>query len=145
MAPDADADADGGTEDGGGGGDADDGGADDGGEIGDGDLDGDVQDDAQPAFEFDRDRIFEDVAWLASPERAGRAPGTEGNEASMDYVEDLFAELGLQPAGDDDSFRQGFAFEQWVSDPDPQVVFDGDELEYGTDYFVIAYSGHRLQ
>ncbi len=107
----------------------------------DGDDDGDADADSEPAFEFDRDRMFDDVAWLAAAERGGRAPGTEENEAALDYVEDVFEELGLHPLGDDDTFRDHFSFDQWWVGGEPEVALDGDDLSAGDEYFVIPYSG----
>lgn len=130
-----------------GGGDADGDADGDGDEELDGDasLDGDLDADGDilpwPTFEFDPARMFDDVAWLADEDRAGRAPGTEGNDLSVDRVEELFADLGLQPAGDDDSFRQLFEFAWWQQGEDADVVIEGSELEEGPDYFVIPYSG----
>jgi Tol biopolymer transport system component len=52
------------------------------------------------------DRIRRDISWLADPQREGRGIGTRGLEASGVYLEERLRELGLQPAGDEGSFRQ---------------------------------------
>ena len=102
--------------------DAGDGGADgdadgDAGGDADGDedstSDGDVEGDSEiePAFEIDPDRMFDDVAWLAADERAGRFTGTEENEEALGYVEELFADIGLVPYGDEGTYRQRFEFD----------------------------------
>ncbi|MFL5398664.1 MAG: M28 family peptidase [Myxococcales bacterium] len=54
------------------------------------------------------DRILRDIAWLADPLREGRGIGTAGLDASGAYIEQRFKELGLQPAGDNGSYRQRF-------------------------------------
>jgi Zn-dependent M28 family amino/carboxypeptidase len=48
------------------------------------------------------------VQELASDELAGRAPGTEGERGTIEYLEKEFLELGLQPAAGGD-FRQDVA------------------------------------
>src|SRR5262249_39279524 len=60
------------------------------------------------ALELPADRVMNDVRWLADPEREGRGVGTAGLAASGDYIEKRYRELGLVPAGDDDTYRQVF-------------------------------------
>jgi hypothetical protein len=52
------------------------------------------------------DRIRRDIAWLADPVREGRGIGTKGLEQSGAYLERRLRDLGLEPAGDQGSFRQ---------------------------------------
>jgi hypothetical protein len=47
-------------------------------------------------------RITADVAYLASPELAGRGTGEEGARLAADYIAKRFAELRLLPYGDRD-------------------------------------------
>ncbi|MDF1597043.1 MAG: M28 family peptidase [Acidimicrobiia bacterium] len=47
------------------------------------------------------DALRHHVEYLASPELEGRAPGTPGGLLARRYVEAAFADLGLEPAGDD--------------------------------------------
>jgi len=54
------------------------------------------------------DRMLADIAWLAAPERMGRAVGSAGLEASGAYLEKRFATLALQPAAGPKSYRQHF-------------------------------------
>jgi hypothetical protein len=58
----------------------------------------------------DPQRIFADIAHLASPELRGRKPGDSGNELSVQFAEKQFTAAGLAPAGDQQSFRQAFTF-----------------------------------
>jgi aminopeptidase N len=57
---------------------------------------------------FSRDRLLEHVNWLAAPEREGRGMGSGGLEASAEYIAAQFAEIGLEPAGDEGSYFQTF-------------------------------------
>ncbi len=61
-----------------------------------------------PAAERPADRIRRDIGWLADPVREGRGIGTKGLEQSGAYLEERLRALGLEPAGDQGSFRQKF-------------------------------------
>jgi len=52
------------------------------------------------------DALLADVAWLAAPERDGRLPGTTGYAAAADWGARRFAELGLEPGGDEGYCRE---------------------------------------
>ncbi|WP_437634834.1 M20/M25/M40 family metallo-hydrolase [Sorangium sp. So ce854] len=57
---------------------------------------------AQPSIELDpaaEARIKGDVAYLASPELAGRGTGEPGAERAAEFIARQFSELGLQPLG----------------------------------------------
>lgn len=52
------------------------------------------------------DNIEADMRFLASDELQGREAGTPGYDAAAEYVAARMAELGVTPAGDDDSYFQ---------------------------------------
>jgi Tol biopolymer transport system component len=54
------------------------------------------------------DRVAADIAWLADPAREGRGVGTRGLDESGAFLEKRMQSLGLQPAGDNGTFRQVF-------------------------------------
>jgi Tol biopolymer transport system component len=54
------------------------------------------------------DRYRNDVAWLADDERGGRGLGSQGLEDAADWLEEQFAAIGLEPAGENGGFRQRF-------------------------------------
>ncbi len=91
--------------------------------------------------EIDPQRIFDDVALLASDEWTGRQPGTEGNELAVAHVETLFEDLGLSHAGDPGSYRQMFAFERWSQLAPAEVTLGPEVLEEGVDFTLFSYSG----
>jgi hypothetical protein len=64
-----------------------------------------------------------------------------GNQAALDYVEALFTELGLEPAGAAGTYRQPFAFQAWGMTGPPAVVLAGVEGTYETDFIVVQLSG----
>ena len=54
------------------------------------------------------ERLTADVAWLADDAREGRRAGTAGERASAEWIGQRFAELGLEPAGEDGTWFQAF-------------------------------------
>jgi aminopeptidase YwaD len=93
------------------------------------------------SYELDPDRIFQDTAYLASEALEGREPGTEGNQLACDYVESLFDELGVEPAGYARGYRQAFDFWAWRLEGTPTLSIDGIPYQVGDDCRVIRYSG----
>jgi len=51
-------------------------------------------------------RIEADVRYLADDKLEGRETGTRGYDLAADYVAERYAQIGLQPAGDDGTFFQ---------------------------------------
>lgn len=103
----------------------------------------DDDDTAQPSgFAIDGDRMWADVAWLASDELAGRAPGSEGNEAALAYVETLLGGLSrFVPAGEGGLFRKELPFPSWEQHGQAVLTLDGEEQDEGDDFAVLAWSG----
>lgn len=54
------------------------------------------------------DRFLADVTWLADDAREGRGIGTDGLVAARDWLVERFAELGLEPAGEEGGWLQRF-------------------------------------
>lgn len=90
---------------------------------------------------LDLDRVLADIEVLASPAYEGRAAGTPGNALATALVESRFEELGLAPAGDDNTFRQTFTFPRWEVLTPAQATFDGEALAEGPDFAVFSDSG----
>jgi hypothetical protein len=59
---------------------------------------------------LDPQRIFDDVAYLASQELRGRIPGDVGNEQALSFAQEQLLAAGLEPGGDDGTYRQPFEF-----------------------------------
>lgn len=104
-------------------------------------VDSENDEDSTEKFSFDIQRVYNDVAWFAHADRTGRQPGTQGNIDSVKYVRSLFEELGLVPAGDDDTYFQKFSFDQWVIKGTPEAGIDDEELPATTGFQVMQYSG----
>jgi hypothetical protein len=92
------------------------------------------------ALTFDGEAALARVRELAGEAYDGRESGTPGGQAAAEYVAEHFASLGLQPAGDDGTFLQQFAFTRTVSTdlPSVRLRLDGggalSELVYGRDF-----------
>lgn len=78
--------------------------------------------------------VADTKAWMAtltSPEFGGRGTGQDGFQKAADFVRDRFAELGLEPAGDDGSWFQSLGWRRTQPDLAAcRVVFtrEGREL-----------------
>ncbi len=85
---------------------------------------GEVQPEPRPA-----DRFMADVAWLADDAREGRGIGTRGLAAAADWLAAQFAAAGLEPAGENGTFRQRFEVEAAVEvGAGTQLSIDGAPL-----------------
>ncbi len=58
------------------------------------------------AKQFDAQRALEDIRVLASPELQGRETGTRGAELAAEYIAGRMEEIGLFPAGENDTYIQ---------------------------------------
>jgi len=82
-----------------------------------------------------------DLDYLCSTALTGRATATPGNELALQYVEQRYAEIGLEPLGDTPgSYRQEFPYTRYEQLSVPQVSLDGSSLVSGDDYTVVMYS-----
>jgi len=60
------------------------------------------------AKQFEVQRALGDIQMLASSEFQGRETGTPGAKLAADYIADRMKEIGLQPAGEKDTYIQTF-------------------------------------
>src|SRR5213080_5076975 len=99
----------------------------------------------QPALEaITPDGLLAHIKVLASDEFEGRAPGTKGEELSVNYITDQFRKIGLKPGNPDGGYTQEVPLAGIKSEPRMSfAVRDGTiDLKYPDDF--IASSG-RLQ
>src|SRR5213595_1886373 len=99
----------------------------------------------QPALEaITPDGLLAHIKVLASDEFEGRAPGTKGEELSVNYITDQFKQIGLKPGNPDGSYVQEVPLAGIKSEPTMSFTV-GDkttELKYPDDF--VATSA-RLQ
>ena len=60
----------------------------------------------EPREQIDTARMSDIVRVMASDEFGGRAPGTAGEEVTVEYLVEQFGKLGLEPGGQDGSWTQ---------------------------------------
>ena len=84
---------------------------------------------------------------LSSDEFEGRAPGSPGGEKTVEYISAQFERIGLQPAGDNDSWYQTVPMVQTTAS-DATVLrvagADGErELKFGSDMMLGTRTGQQ--
>ncbi len=84
-------------------------------------ADGDVPTDRKALF--NATAYVDHIRYLASDELAGRLPGTEGGQATTEYIAKRFRELGLEPAGVDGSYFQPFPIQGLKKLNDERAAF----------------------
>lgn len=89
-------------------------------------------------------KVRRHIEVLAADDMQGREAGTAGHLKAAEYVASQFAEIGLQPLGDDDTYFQHINFleTRLVEESASMVLHRGDSetlLDYGEDF--IRYGG----
>ncbi|HST43659.1 MAG TPA: M28 family metallopeptidase [Luteimonas sp.] len=85
------------------------------------------------------------VRTLSSDAFEGRAPGSEGETRTVEYIRAQYARIGLQPGGDDGTFFQTVPMTETTADPATrlrlQVAGTPRELAFGRDMVIGTRSG----
>ncbi len=79
------------------------------------------------AKQFDANRAMVDLEALAAPEMKGRETGIGNEHMAAEYIAKQMEQIGLFPAGDDNTFIQSYPFERMhvVQKPELQVLDPG--------------------
>jgi Zn-dependent M28 family amino/carboxypeptidase len=81
---------------------------------------------------------MDDIKTLSSDEFEGRAPGTRGEELSINYVADQFKKVGLQPGNTDGTYFQKVPLVGITASKDRDLLFkthtNALKLKFGDDY-----------
>lgn len=90
------------------------------------------------------DGLLAHIKVLASDEFEGRAPGTKGEELSVNYITDQFKKIGLKPGNPDGTYTQEVLLAGIKSEPRMSFLVRGGsiELKYPDDFIA---SSARLQ
>ena len=90
------------------------------------------------------DAMLVDIKKLSSDEFEGRAPGSKGEALTLDYLEQQFKDAGLQPGGQDGTWRQKVSLVGLTPKPQgPLVVTKGaTKREFKPNDEVVAFSRH---
>src|SRR5215475_12942284 len=79
---------------------------------------GELKDRLQPALEvITPDGLLAHIKVLASDEFEGRAPGSKGEDLSVNYITDQFKKIGLRPGNPDGTYTQEVPFAGIKSEP----------------------------
>ena len=105
--------------------------------------------DAQAAHTFSPDITASDfgemVRVLASDEFEGRAPGTAGEDKTVEYIKAQFERIGLQPGGDNNSWYQTVPMIETTADPSTvlrlQTSTGARELKFGDEMVIGTRTG----
>jgi hypothetical protein len=92
----------------------------------------------QQAETFDGESAYRHVAMLAHPALEGRALGTQGLDHASQYIAGQFEGLGLQSAGQDNSYfaQRTRSFARLEAVPTLEIEDGGPPLVYGQDFAV---------
>ena len=91
--------------------------------------------------------LAELVKTLASDEFEGRAPGSAGEQKTVDYIKAQYERLGLQPGGDNGSFFQTVPMVETTADEATVLKLDSNgkprDLKFGTDMVIGTRTGQK--
>lgn len=98
-----------------------------------------VADDKQP--EMSADNIQAHITFLSEDSMRGRDTGSVEYQIAANYVAGYFSQLGLEPAGDNDSYFQSVPFHTGTLDKDAASLMLGEKtLKLGEDYLMSGNS-----
>lgn len=99
-----------------------------------------------PAPDLSGERLMADIGILAADSFLGRAPGTEGEERTVAYLEREFRTMGLLPGNPDGTYIQDVPLVGITADPAMTLTITGAgapmALAYRTDF--VAWSRHMV-
>jgi Zn-dependent M28 family amino/carboxypeptidase len=91
----------------------------------------------------DVDEVLAHTRVLSSDEFEGRAPGTKGEELTVNYLVDQFRKIGLKPGNTDGTFIQKVPLVGITPEPAPLVIRHGnDEQQLAWRDDVVAWTKH---
>lgn len=84
------------------------------------------------------------ITYLADDKLEGRRAGTHGEVLAGDYISKQFAAAGLQPKGDNGTWKQAFDINDGKEVRSAShFIINGNDLKLNTDYFPLAYSANN--
>jgi Zn-dependent M28 family amino/carboxypeptidase len=84
------------------------------------------------------------IAALSSDAFEGRAPGTHGEDVTVDYLTEQFRRAGLAPGNPNGTYVQAVPMQGVTSHP--TLAIDGKKLTHGEDYVLWSYGpGEHVQ
>jgi hypothetical protein len=93
-----------------------------------------------PLLDGAKNRLYEDINYLASDDLQGRQPGTEGIELAAAYIAEQFESMDLQPLLEE-GYYQTFTIPDWVSfGAENRFEYGGDVYALAEDYFPASWN-----
>jgi len=86
--------------------------------------------------------ILEHIKVLSSDEFEGRAPGTPGEDRTVNYLVNQFKELGLAPGNPDGSYIQNVPLVGFTAHPTISLVAAGEPLQLAFPQDAVIWSRH---
>src|SRR5262247_1620384 len=74
------------------------------------------------------DKLLRHIKTLASDEFEGRAPGTKGEELTVNYLTEQFKRLGLKPGNPDGSYTQKVPLVGYTPQPSASFTIGGKQM-----------------
>lgn len=95
-----------------------------------------VKPDSEAIASINGDEILKHIKVLSSDEFEGRAPGTKGEELTVNYLTEQFKTLGLKPGNPDGTYIQKVPLAGFTPKPDLSFNVSGKKLalDYSKDY-----------
>ncbi len=95
--------------------------------------------------EIDADDLRVLVSTLASDEFEGRAPGSAGEDKTVEYIKAQYERIGLKPGGDNDTYFQTVPMVETTADDATVLRLDSNgsqrELKFGTEMVLGTRTG----
>jgi len=93
---------------------------------------------------IDGNELLQHIKTLSSDDFGGRAPGSDGEDKTVNYLTDQFKKLGLKPGNPDGSYVQKVPMVGIKPDPSAELTFEGGgkkkSLKYKDDF--VAWTRH---
>src|SRR5215510_2567490 len=82
------------------------------------------------------DKLLEHIKTLASDEFEGRAPGTKGEELTVNYLSEQFKRLGLKPGNPDGSYTQKVPLVGYTPQPSASFTVGGKQMPLASEDYL---------
>jgi len=82
------------------------------------------------------DKLLRHIKTLASDEFEGRAPGTKGEELTVNYLTEQFKRLGLKPGNPDGSYAQKVPLVGYSPQPSTSFTIGGKQLTLASEDYL---------
>ena len=91
---------------------------------------------------IDADQLLARISTLSSDEFEGRSPGTVGEERTVEYLENAFRELGLQPGNPDGTYTQDVSLIGYRAQSTASLTAAGQQIPLSFPSDFVAWTQH---